>query len=352
MSTGWYKRQRSIPERPWFKDAKVLQLFDFLEAMAYVADGRYEDKIIRRGSLPTTRPDMMEATGLSYKEVDRCLRKLISYGEIIVKGYCRYSLVTICNYDSYNTPLSLFGTTEGTTEGTAQGTTEGTTEGTAHISTIEERYKEDNNMLISPYSPYKKERETRDIALEIKKRYNKTFDGKLPPLIRLHEPTRRMVNTCLERFGAGSVDLVFQQILSEPFSLGQNKTGFIANFQYIFTPANYQQYLERAVLRGRQTTLTARTSADTWLQCLADLRKAVPAATAADTFDQLSFLSFDEKSDTLLLSVPSREAYAQIESTLSPTMAAVLHRHYGKNVTVNYQLSPYAASPVQPQTKK
>ena len=232
--SGWYKRQRNIPERPWFKDSKVVQLFDYLEATAYVVEGKYEGLIIRRGSLPTTRPEMMEATGLSYKEVDRCLRKLISYGEIIVKGYYRFSVITVCYYDSCNMPLSLFGTTEGTTEGTE------------HLSTIEERYKDN---LISHNIPYKKEREVRNKVLEIKKRYNKTFDGKLPPLIRLHEPTERMVLACLDQFGEQSVDMVFEQVLNEPFSLGQNKTGFIANFQYIFSPTNFQQYLERAKLR-------------------------------------------------------------------------------------------------------
>ena len=239
---GWYKRQRNIPERPWFKDAKVLQLFDYLESVAYVIDGSFDGITVRRGSCPTTRPDMMEATGLSYKEVDRCLRVLRSYGEIIVKGYCRFSVITVCGYDSYATSDSLFGTTEGT----ATGTTEGTTEGTAHLLTIEDKNKDN---LITPYSPYKNEREKEELALEIKKRYNKTFDGKLQPCIRLTMPTKMMVIECVNRFGSQSVDLVFQQVLSEPFSLGQNKTGFIASFQYIFTPKRFQEYLERAQLR-------------------------------------------------------------------------------------------------------
>ena len=244
---GWYKRQRNVPERPWFKDAKVLQLYDYLEATAYVTDGNYEGQLIRRGSCPTTRPELMEATGLSYKEVDRCLRVLTSYGEIIVKGYYRFSIITVCGYDSYNTPLSLFGTDEGTTKGT----TEGTTEGTAHLLTIEERYKDN---LITHYIPYKKERERQDVALEVKKRYNKTFDGVLPPCIRLTLPTKLMVENCIGRFGLQSVDLVFEQIKQEPFSLGlgKNKTGFIANFQFIFTPKNFQQYLERAQLRRKK----------------------------------------------------------------------------------------------------
>ena len=247
--SGWYKRQRNIPERPWFKDARVLQLFDYLEATAYVVDGNYEGQLIRRGSCPTTRPEMMEATGLSYKEVDRCLRMLISYGEIIVKGYYKFSVITICGYDSYNIPLPLFGTAEGTTQGTAEGTTQGTAEGTAHLLTIEERYKDN---LISPYRPYKMERETRGVALEVKKRYNKVFDGILQPCIRLTMPTQAMVEECIRRFGLQAIDLVFEQVKSEPFSLGFNKTGFKASFQFIFKPNNFQQYLERAQLRQQK----------------------------------------------------------------------------------------------------
>ena len=110
-----------------------------------------------------------------------------------------------------------------------------------------EEYKTEDN-LISPYSPYKKEREYNDVALEVKKRYNNEFKGMLPPCIRLSTSTRIAVEECLRRFGMQSVDTVFGQIKTEQFSLGNNKTGFIANFTFIFTPKNYQQYIERAQL--------------------------------------------------------------------------------------------------------
>ena len=242
----WYKRQRNIPERPWFKDGAVLQVFDYLEALAYVCDGRDRmGNIIRQGSCPTTRADIAEATGLSYKTVDRCLKKLIANNDIIVKGNSVGSVITICNYGGYGNGDSLFGTTDDTPNDTTNYTTNDTTVDTPHLSNTDNRYIDN---LISPYSPYKKEREKGDLALEVKKRYNKAFDSKLPPCIRLTMPTRMMVEECLRRFGMQSVDLVFEQILQEPFSLGQNKTGFVASFQYIFEPRNFQQYLERAQL--------------------------------------------------------------------------------------------------------
>ena len=93
------------------------------------------------------------------------------------------------------------------------------------------------------------------MALEVKKRYNKEFAGILPPCIRLSTSTRIAVEECLRRFGLQSVDMVFAQIKSEKFHLGDNKTGFIANFSFIFTPKNYQQYLERAQLARQKKEL-------------------------------------------------------------------------------------------------
>lgn len=247
MSGGWYKQQRNIPERPWFKDADVVQLYTFLKATAYVADGRYEGCIIRRGSCPTTRAEMMEATGLSYKQVHRCLNILISNNEIIVSGNNRYSVITICDYESCGTENSLFDMSEEQPRNN-RGTTGGTAEDTTPY--ISKKKKEERSNLVSLTS-YKQERENSIDALEIKKRYNKEFEGILPPCVRLSTAVRLSVAECLRRFGLQSVDMVFAQIKSEQFSLGNNKTGFIANFTFIFTPRNYQHYLERAQL-GRQ----------------------------------------------------------------------------------------------------
>lgn len=250
--SGWYKQQRNLSERPWFKDSQMVHLYHFLKERAYVSDGLYEDRMIRRGSCPVTRSEMSEMTGMSLKTLDRVLKRLISYGEIIVRGNNRFSVVTICDYDGYSAYESLFGTTSDTTADTTNDTTADTTNDTTHLLTIEERIKEDKNNLVSSFSSYKKEREEDNVAYEIKKRYNKLFDGKLPPLIRLTMPTKLMVSECIRRYGRQAVDIVFEQVLSEPFSLGNNKTGFIANFQFIFDPKNFQQYLERAQLHRQK----------------------------------------------------------------------------------------------------
>jgi len=234
--SGWYKQQRNLSQRAWFKDPDMVQLYVYLKERAFVADGQYQGIHIRRGSCPVTRSELMEVTGMTYQTLNRKLKKLIGFNEIIVRANNRFSVVTVCDYDSYTMQENLFGTTDGITNGTTGGTADGTT-----YNNIE--YKNIDNLV---RQAYKTERENSDLAFEIKKRYNKIFDGKLQPCIRLTLPTKIQVEECVRRFGLQSVDIVFNQVLSEPFSLGQNKTGFRASFQFIFEPKNFQQYLERA----------------------------------------------------------------------------------------------------------
>ena len=250
--SGWYKQQRNRSERPWFKNAKAAQLYDYLKDVAYVSDSQYQGRLIRRGSCPTTRAEMMEATGQTYAEIRNSLKMLEKYGEIIVRGSNQFTVITVCDYDACGASATLFDdyyVQRGSNGGLTGVQRESNGGLTPHIN-IKEGRIEDN--LVSPYSPYKKERETREMALEIKKRYNKMFDGVLPPCIRLTLPTRLMVEECVSRFGMQAVDLVLAQVKSEPFARGGGKGGFIANFQFIFEPNNFQQYLERAMLRQKK----------------------------------------------------------------------------------------------------
>ncbi len=252
----WYKQNCNLFERPWAKDAKMVSVYAYLHCHAYVQDGRLHGQIVRRGSCPTSRSAIMEGTGLSEHDVKLRLRKLLQEGEIILNSSNLGTIITLCDYDAYSESESLFddfSSSQSPNEAPANYPTKHQPTTQPIYNKTEDNKTEDN--LISPYSPYKQERENSDVALEVKKRYNEMFKGVLPPCIRLSTSTRIAVEECLRRFGLQSVDVVFAQIKTEQFSLGNNKTGFIANFTFIFTLKNYQQYLERAQLARQRQVL-------------------------------------------------------------------------------------------------
>ena len=244
--SGWYKHSRNLFERPWAKDPKMIAVYEYLHCVAYVNDGMLHGQLIRRGSCPTSSSAIMEATGLSEQEVRTRVKKLLEYGEIIVKPTNYGKIITLCDYDSCGVSNDLFDVNL-TSEQHTQEHPSNTPSNTPYI-------KEDriyNNILRSHYIPSKK-RENKELALEIKAIYNKTFDGILRKWERLSADMIIKVDNCVNLYGRQSVDMVFDQVMHEKFSLGDNNTGFMADFAFIFKMSNYEAYLGRYELRLKQ----------------------------------------------------------------------------------------------------
>lgn len=246
--SGWFKHNRNLFDRPWAKDPKMVAVYEYLHCVAYVNDGKLHGHIIRRGSCMTSRKAIMEETGLSDYEVKSRLQKLLEAGEIIVKSTNYGTIITLCDYDGYSETEDLFSLNPSSQLPSQPPANYPANHQSLYIK--EGRITEDS--LRTHFVPSKTERETRDVALEIKNLYNKTFNGILRRWDRLSAEMRIKINTCIGRFGRQSVDMVFDQVKHEKFSLGENDTGFIADFAFIFKPNNYDAYLGRYELRMKK----------------------------------------------------------------------------------------------------
>ena len=159
-------------------------------------------------------------------------------------------IINVCDFDCYNDTEDIFELNQ-SDKSTAKVRLDSPPDSPLETPYIDNKNNIYNN-IISPYSPYNKEREKRDMALEIKKLYNKIFEGVLRKWDRLSADMRIKVDTCIKRFGRQSVDMVFDQVKHEKFSLGENNTGFIADFAFIFKLNNYEAYLGRYELRMKK----------------------------------------------------------------------------------------------------
>ena len=198
---SWYKQDRNLFDRAWVKDPKMVSVYAYLHCHAYVRDGRLHGQIIRKGSCPTSKPAIEEATGLTRDEVKLRLRMLRDYGEIIVKPTNKGMIVTLCDYDGYNENEDFFELnmpSEDSTQTTTQDSTQTTTRNTPYI----DNKNIDNKNSRSNYIPSTKERESnKSVVYEIKATYNKTFDGILPEWKRLSDKMVIKVCTCIMRYG-------------------------------------------------------------------------------------------------------------------------------------------------------
>ena len=101
MSGGWIKLYRKFLEWEWFTDAKMVQLFIYLLLSASIEQRKWKGIVLERGQLATTYPELAEKTNLSVQNLRTALSRLENSQIISRQVTNKYTLITICNFDSY-----------------------------------------------------------------------------------------------------------------------------------------------------------------------------------------------------------------------------------------------------------
>lgn len=101
MCNGWIKLHRKILDWEWFTSPSTLQLFIYLLLRANKEDKKWRGILIKRGQLVTSVATISEETKLSTQQVRTSLNRLKSTNEITSETTNRFTLVTVCKYESY-----------------------------------------------------------------------------------------------------------------------------------------------------------------------------------------------------------------------------------------------------------
>lgn len=126
MTDGYVKISRSIMEWRWYKDANTFRLFFHLIAKANYAEKPWNDIVIHRGEFVTSYAALSADLGLTVKEVRSALGKLKRTGEVASTSTSKYTVISIKNYDLYQTEGKQTGrqrASEGQAEGKQGATT-------------------------------------------------------------------------------------------------------------------------------------------------------------------------------------------------------------------------------------
>lgn len=102
---GWVKLHRTFIKWEWFKDSNMVHLFIYLLLSANHEEGQWQGITVKRGQLITGLKSLKAGTGISIQRLRTCLSKLEKTGEINNQSTNRFRLVTLCNYDTYQTEV-------------------------------------------------------------------------------------------------------------------------------------------------------------------------------------------------------------------------------------------------------
>ena len=101
LEVGYIKIFRSILNWRWYHDANTLRVFLHLLLTANYKVHAFEDITIERGQRVVSIKKLAEELNLSEKNVRTALKHLKKTGEVAVKATSKYSIITIKNYNFY-----------------------------------------------------------------------------------------------------------------------------------------------------------------------------------------------------------------------------------------------------------
>ena len=101
MHRGYIKLWRKIKEWEWYKESNTLHLFLHLMLNANYKASRFMGQEIKRGDIVVGRKQLSLDTGITEQSVRTSIERLKSTSEITSRSTNKFSIITLCNYETY-----------------------------------------------------------------------------------------------------------------------------------------------------------------------------------------------------------------------------------------------------------
>lgn len=139
----YVKIDRKMLDWEWYRNINTKVLFLHMLLKANWKEGRFENKVVPRGSFVSSVKKLSEETDLTEREIRTAISHLKTTGEVTSKSYPKYTVFTVKNYDKYQT----------TDKQNDKQVTSKRQTNDKRTTTIEERKKERKEEDIPPISP-------------------------------------------------------------------------------------------------------------------------------------------------------------------------------------------------------
>lgn len=122
MKERWIKAYTSLLDWEFFFDPLILRTWIYLLMKANIKDMVLKDGVtVKRGQLVTSLSTLSRDLRMSVKQMRRVLGALKTAGYVTSKWASKYSIITICEYNIYQSANGMKGQADGQANGQANG---------------------------------------------------------------------------------------------------------------------------------------------------------------------------------------------------------------------------------------
>jgi hypothetical protein len=245
MEESWVKLYRKITEWEWYTDSHMVNLFLHLLIKANSSDKSWRGVIVKKGQLITNLNALSIETGISKQTVRTCLNRLEKTREINTQTNTRFTLITICKFDSYQDNSKVSNTQTNTQINTPLTHDQ---HATNTQLTHTKEYKNIRKITVSKETAMERDEAGAGFSFDVKDYFNKTLDdnGSMIPRIRSKFEGQRKawLNARIKEYGLEGVKKVITLASQSQFLNGGGNKGFVASFDWIMRPNNFPKVLD------------------------------------------------------------------------------------------------------------
>ena len=245
MEGGWIRLHRKMRQWQYYQCPSIRLVFEELLFCANSSDVWFHGERIGRGETVVGVRTISDYTGYSVRIVVDALKKLVESGEIKREKCWRGIKTTIINYEKYQTNSVLESETLSETESETLSETE-----QEYIKNNKKQKKDiDANASSSGAAapdPDLSSQESVDFV-GLVKFFNRTMEeaGAIIPRCKSCDGKRReFVRARIREHGLDAVYEMITKASQSDFLNGKSRSGWIADFTWLFRPSNFQKVLE------------------------------------------------------------------------------------------------------------
>lgn len=231
----YVKISRKILEWEWYKDVNTKVVFFHILLKANWKNGRFQGMEIPRGSFATSYQSLAEETGLTVMNVRTAIKHLKLTQEITVSQHSKFSVITVKNYDAYQTANKV---ANNQLTGNQQATNR-------QLTTIEEGKKERKEEYNkSPKGDYESRTPESSIYATIREIYNSVC-GSYPRLVKMSDARKKAISARLKTgYTLDDFQTLFEKAETSDFLKGANKRNWSATFDWLICDSNMAKVLD------------------------------------------------------------------------------------------------------------
>ena len=239
LEIGFVKIDRKITQWRWYHDANTFRVFFHLIITANYEDKDFETITIKRGERVISYPKLAVELGLSERNVRTAIKHLKDTGEVTVKSHSKFSIVTINNYNQYQSYDRQLTGDRQADDRQVTGDRQASDNNERKIKKDKESKKDKEG--VQPDKPAASSPSSSQIN-EVVNLYHKICIS-YPKVAVISDELKSALKKLLGKYSVEQIRTVFETAEKSDFLKGVNKRDWQASFEWLIKENNFVKVL-------------------------------------------------------------------------------------------------------------